>query len=68
VVFADVCKTGPSMPLGAFALELHKCGVLSNVAWSVVGAAPTYNPLGSTLTFLSEDDVLDAAKSLLYSV
>ena len=33
--------------------------------WGSVAAAPTYNPLGSTVTFLSEDDVVDGALRVL---
>ena len=32
--------------------------------WQCVAAAPTYNPLGTTLTFVSESDVLNAVSRL----
>jgi hypothetical protein len=33
--------------------------------WAVVAATNTYNPLGSTVTFLSEGDIVKAARRLL---
>ena len=35
------------------------------VQWRVVGAAPTYNPLGSYITFLSVDDIVSAVKDMM---
>lgn len=58
IVFADSCKEGPGMPLAGIAATLQRKGILS-VPWQAVGAQYTYNPLGSTLTFLSEQDVMD---------
>jgi hypothetical protein len=52
------------MPLSHFALELQRGRLLSGVSWDVVGACPTYNPLGRTLTFLSVDDVVSAVTRL----
>jgi hypothetical protein len=60
VIFADVCKEGAGMPLAGHAIGLQKKGALSNKQWCVVGAAPTYNPLGCTITFLSADDIIQA--------
>ena len=40
---------------------------LDGLRWACVGACPTYNPLGSTATFLSEADILVAARRLLRS-
>jgi 2-oxoisovalerate dehydrogenase E1 component len=65
ILFADVCKEGPGMPLGAHATTLHSEGALDHCSWATVGAARTYNPLGSTLTFLSEDSIVAAAEHLL---
>ena len=63
VVFADVCKEGPGMPLGAHAVTLHEEGALDHtLRWSTVGAARTYNPLGSLETFLSIDDIHAAVR------
>lgn len=62
VVFADECKT-TAMPLATTACALHRDGVLDR--WTCVGAQPTYNPLGSYLTFLSADDVSEACVGVL---
>lgn len=64
VVFADVCKSGAGMPLGGMALQLHSEGILATKKWVVVGAAPTYNPLGSSISFLNDHDVLNSLESL----
>mmetsp|Transcript_61840 Transcript_61840/g.192067 ORF Transcript_61840/g.192067 Transcript_61840/m.192067 type:complete len:325 (+) Transcript_61840:1-975(+) len=61
-VFADVCKLGQH-PHAGLVVQLQSSGLLP-ARWRSVAAAPTYNPLGSTLTFLSEADVLDAALAL----
>ncbi|RYG66969.1 hypothetical protein EON64_08505 [archaeon] len=42
-----------------------KSGSGENMQWRVVGAAPTYNPLGSYVTFLSVDDIVSAVKSMM---
>ena len=63
VVFADICKQGQN-PLNNTALQLRACGALSTEHWDVVTACPTYNPLGSTVTFLSTDDVIEAIKAV----
>ena len=59
VVFADVCKQGQH-PLAAIACELQNDGVLPS-KWQCVAATPTYNPLGSTVTFTSVEDVIEAS-------
>lgn len=73
VVFADVCKYNPGMPLALRALELQDRGLFQPTAhqptqqawkWTVVGAANTYNPLGTYLTFLSTQDILQAVQKL----
>lgn len=64
VVFADICKEGPAMPFAAFVVKLQNAGLLP-AQWRAVGAQPTYNPLGQLLTFLSSDDIAQAATSLL---
>lgn len=63
VVFADVCKQGSGMPLGGHAISLQNQGALK-MPWRVVGAAPTYNPLSRTITFLSVEDIVSSARSL----
>jgi pyruvate/2-oxoglutarate/acetoin dehydrogenase E1 component len=65
VVFADVCKEGAGMPLGGIALSLQNDGALSGSKWKVVGATPTYNPLGNSLTFLNSEDVINSVTQLL---
>jgi len=63
VLFADVCKQG-QQPHAGYVLRLQERDLLPR-AWGSVAAAPTYNPLGSTVTFLSEDDVVDGALRVL---
>ena len=63
VVFADICKQGQN-PLNNTALQLRASGALSTEHWEVVSASPTYNPLGSTVTFLSVEDVIESVKSV----
>lgn len=58
VVFADVCKHGQH-PLAGVVTELHGDGQLP-AKWQCVAALPTYNPLGSTITFTSEEDIYAA--------
>jgi len=55
VVFADPCKEGQN-PLAGHIAKLHQEGLLP-AQWQSVGAQVTYNPLGSTLTFLSPEDI-----------
>lgn len=71
VVFADVCKLHTA-PLCTYAVQLQNKGVFSksslrskNIQWTVIGASDTYNPLGNTLTFLSETDINAAVTALL---
>ena len=69
VLFADVCKAQQA-PLNFFAVDLSNAGLIGARAgrdWALVAAAQTYNPLGSTVTFLSEGDITAAARSLLSS-
>ncbi len=66
VVFADICKEGPAMPFASFVVSLQKSGVLP-AHWRAVGGTPTYNPLGQLLTFLSTEDIEQAATAALQS-
>jgi len=59
LVFADVCKSGQH-PFGAVVHEMQEQDLLQGRNWRSVAAVPTYNPLGCTLTFLNEDDILGA--------
>jgi hypothetical protein len=71
VVFADVCKLHTA-PLSTYAVQLQNKGTFSksslrskNIQWTVIGASDTYNPLGNTITFLSEADINAAVTTLL---
>eukprot|EP01065_Artemidia_motanka_P042786 TRINITY_DN5793_c1_g1_i1.p1 TRINITY_DN5793_c1_g1~~TRINITY_DN5793_c1_g1_i1.p1 ORF type:complete len:824 (+),score=262.69 TRINITY_DN5793_c1_g1_i1:72-2543(+) len=64
VVFADICKFGQH-PLGATVCALQNKRLLPGGYWEVVAAQPTYNPLGTYLTFLNTQDVLDACSRVL---
>jgi hypothetical protein len=61
VVFADICKEGQH-PFASIALKLHSLGGVlpKDGRWRSVAAQPTYNPLGSTTTFLSTQDIVGA--------
>jgi len=63
IVFADPCKLGQH-PHAGLVVKLQGQGRLPP-AWRSVAAAPTYNPLGSTVTFLNEADIVDAALQIL---
>ena len=65
VIFADVCKYGAGMPLGGVAVDLQNDGILKSKQWKIIGATPTYNPLGTTLTFLNTGDVLSVILDLV---
>eukprot|EP00397_Hematodinium_sp_SG-2012_P010694 GEMP01010817.1.p1 GENE.GEMP01010817.1~~GEMP01010817.1.p1 ORF type:complete len:778 (+),score=212.19 GEMP01010817.1:95-2428(+) len=62
VVFADVCKFGQH-PQASMVAALQAEGVLP-VKWRSIGACPTYNPLGQMVTFLSEDDIIQAVSDV----
>lgn len=64
ILFADVCKQGAGMPLAGHTVALQNTGLLP-VSWRVIGAQPTYNPLGQLLTFLSPEDVVEAVENLV---
>jgi len=63
VVFADVCKLGQH-PHAGIIVQLQEKGLLPNM-WRSVAACPTYNPLGTTLTFLNEQDIVSASLDAL---
>eukprot|EP01063_Lacrimia_lanifica_P038818 TRINITY_DN8352_c0_g1_i2.p1 TRINITY_DN8352_c0_g1~~TRINITY_DN8352_c0_g1_i2.p1 ORF type:complete len:482 (+),score=215.16 TRINITY_DN8352_c0_g1_i2:496-1941(+) len=63
VVFADICKFGQH-PFGAHIGSLKFRNLLPN-KWQVVAAQPTYNPLGTYLTFLNVEDVVETVKMVL---
>ena len=62
VVFADVCKQG-QQPLAGIATQLHAEKRLPRL-WSSVASTRTYNPLGTTLTFLSQSDIVACCQKL----
>jgi hypothetical protein len=63
VLFADCCKAGQN-PLGGFVQHLHSTGKLPT-RWGVVAAPFTYNPLGSSLTFLNAETIKKGVQDLL---
>lgn len=67
VLFADICKEGPgSNVFSSMITTLHQRGSLPK-SWAFVGAPRTYNPLGSTVTFLNQDTIETAVAKLLMS-
>jgi pyruvate/2-oxoglutarate/acetoin dehydrogenase E1 component/TPP-dependent pyruvate/acetoin dehydrogenase alpha subunit len=65
VVFADITKNGPgSNVFSSMITNLQEKELLPN-HWSFVGAPRTYNPLGSTLTFLNSDKIEAAVTRLV---
>jgi len=65
VVFADVCKQGQH-PFGGMITDLQSEGRLP-ASWQCVAALPTYNPLGSTTTFLNAPDIVEACNKCFSS-
>ena len=68
IIFADICKEGPgSNVFSSMIMQLKDNRVLppSSDNWAFVGAPRTYNPLGSTVTFLTKERIEDAVKDLL---
>lgn len=64
VLFCDVCKEGPgSNVLSSTIMALKKQGILP-AKWDFVAAPRTYNPLGNTVTFLNEEDIIGAYMTL----
>jgi len=60
VVFADICKEGPGSNIfSSMITSLNQRQALP-LHWEFVGAPRTYNPLGSTATFLSQHSIEDA--------
>ena len=52
------------MPLSTVACRVMNAGGL-NQPWRIVGAQPTYNPLGTYLTFLSKEDIVETSLAML---
>ncbi len=57
VVFVDDCKTGQN-PFAGFIVKLQQQKKLP-ASWGCVTAVPTYNPLGTSITFVDEKDIID---------
>jgi len=66
VLFADICKEGPgSNALSPMIPQLKKDDVLPS-NWDFVAAPRTYNPLGSMITFLNEEDVVEGLSRVIF--
>ena len=66
VRYADgVCKQGQH-PFGGMITDLQSEGRLP-ASWQCVAALPTYNPLGSTATFLNAPDIVEACNKCFSS-
>ena len=66
VIFADICKDGPgSNILSSTICSLQTDGLLQKIQWEFVSAPRTYNPLGTTITFLNENDVIETYIKLI---
>ena len=65
VLFADICKEGPgSNVLSPMISQLKTESALPN-NWEFVAAPRTYNPLGNTITFLSQEDIIGACRRIV---
>jgi len=60
VLFADICKEGPGSNIFSSTIATLQQKKVLPESWAFVGAPRTYNPLGSTLTFLNSDRIKDA--------
>ena len=63
ILFADVCKHNSNMPYNHYITTLQSHTLLPS-RWLLVGAANTYNPLSRTITFLTEEIVMNGIKQL----
>lgn len=63
ILFAEVCKEGVN-PLSGRAVQLKNEKLLKGKEWAVAAASPTYNPLGSIITFLNENQIVAAVQEL----
>ncbi|KAH9260200.1 hypothetical protein BASA81_001369 [Batrachochytrium salamandrivorans] len=64
VLFADCCKIGQN-PFGGFVQHLQMDGQLVGRKWAVAAAPFTYNPLGSTATFLNPQMIQSRLETIL---
>lgn len=65
VLFADVCKEGPGSNVFSSTITALQRASLLPPSWAFVGAPRTYNPLGSTVSFLNVDTVENALVRML---
>ena len=65
VVFSDLCKEGPGSNVFSSMITNLQEKELLPIHWSFVGAPRTYNPLGSTVTFLNSDRIEAAVTRLV---
>ena len=64
-LFADICKEGPgSNILSSTIMGLQKDRILPE-KWEFVSAPRTYNPLGNVITFLNEEDIIEAYRKMI---
>lgn len=65
VVFADLCKEGPGSNIfSSMITSLQQKNALPS-DWLFVGAPRTYNPLGSTVTFLNSSTIEEAVAKIV---
>ena len=58
VLFADICKEGPGSNIfSSMLVTLQREDSLPS-NWGFIAAPRTYNPLGNTITFLSQEDII----------
>ena len=63
-LFADICKEGPGANiLSSTIMGLQKDRILP--FWGFVAAPRTYNPLGNVITFLNEEDIIEAYRKMI---
>jgi len=65
VLFADICKEGPGSNVLSSMITTLQGRELLPGSWAFVGAPRTYNPLGSTVTFLNCDTIEGAVVKML---
>lgn len=65
VMFADICKEGPGSNVFSSMITTLQGKALLPGSWAFVGAPRTYNPLGSTVTFLNCERIEGAVVKML---
>eukprot|EP00164_Ancoracysta_twista_P015957 GFYU01026577.1.p1 GENE.GFYU01026577.1~~GFYU01026577.1.p1 ORF type:complete len:139 (-),score=18.95 GFYU01026577.1:28-444(-) len=65
VLFADVCKMGQN-PLSSHMATMMNKGYFKDARnVRCIGAAQTYNPLGTKVTFTSKADIIESVEGIL---